>query len=302
MYYINGQYVKEEDAKISVMDLAVLRGFSVFDYLRTYNGRPFHLQEHLERLKYSAEHIGLTLPNSLTEIEEIIHNIQKLNNLHEASIKILVTGGTSSDQFTPMPTGNLIVFAYPLTPYPPHYLSDGIKAITTKLNRSLPTSKTTQYTPAIVAMQIGKKQNAQEALYLNEKEEILEGTTSNFFAFKNGTLFTCCSEEVLIGITREVIIRLCAPLFQINTRAIHFSEIVAIDEAFVTASNKEIIPVTQIDSLIIGNGKVGPKTKQIIELFRGYTESSHWPTLSIPRYQAVSPMDNPAPSQYHSLF
>ena len=67
MYYVNGQYVKEEEAKISVLDLSILRGFGVFDYLRTYGGRPFHLWDHLLRLKYSAEHIGLTLPNSLTE-------------------------------------------------------------------------------------------------------------------------------------------------------------------------------------------------------------------------------------------
>lgn len=287
MYYVNGQYVKEEDAKISVLDLAVLRGFSVFDYLRTYNGRPFHLQEHLERLNYSAEHVGLSLPNSLQEIEEIIHTVQKLNDLSEASIKILVTGGTSSDQFTPMPTGNLIVFAYPLTPYPSHYFSHGIKVITTKLNRSLPTSKTTQYTPAIVAMQRGRKQNAQEALYLNANEEILEATTSNFFAFKNGTLFSCCSEEVLIGITREVVLRLATPHFKIGPQAIPYSEITDIDEAFITASNKEVMPVTQIDSQTIGDGRVGPKTKQIMELFRLYTQNTEWPALTIPRYQGL---------------
>ena len=285
MYYINGQYVKEEDAKISVLDLAVLRGFSVFDYLRTYNGRPFHLQEHLERLRYSAEHVGISLPNSLAEIEEIIHTVQKLNHLSEASIKILVTGGTSPNQFTPAPQGHLIVFAYPLTPYPSHYYSSGIKVITTKLNRSLPTSKTTQYTPAIVAMQTGRKESAQEALYLNATGEILEATTSNFFAFKNGTLYTCCSEEVLIGITREVVLRLAFPHFEIKTQAVHYSEMGDLDEAFITASNKEVMPVTQIDSQIIGNGQVGPKTKQIMELFRLYTQSTEWQGLAIPRYQ-----------------
>src|SRR5580698_7132972 len=91
MFYVNGQYVKEEEAKISILDLAILRGFGVFDYLRTYGGRPFHLWDHLLRLKFSAEHVGLTLPHSLLEIQEIVHNVQKLNNLSEASIKILVT-------------------------------------------------------------------------------------------------------------------------------------------------------------------------------------------------------------------
>lgn len=289
MYYVNGKYVKEEDAKISVLDLSILRGFGVFDYLRTYNGRPFHLHDHLERLKYSCEHIGLPLSHTFEQIEEIVHNVQKFSNLPEASIKILVTGGVSADQFTPLIPTNLIVFAYPLTLYPPHYYTDGIKVITTRLNRSLPTSKTTQYTPAIVAMQQGKAQDAKEALYINASDEILEATTSNFFAFKNNTLFTCCSDEVLIGITREVVLKLATPHFPINTRALTLQEITEMDEAFITASNKEVMPVIQIDSTQIGDGKVGPRTKQIIQLFKDYTRSHDWPPLEIPRYTAKKP-------------
>ncbi len=285
MYYVNGQYVKEEEAKISILDLAILRGFGVFDYLRTYNGRPFHLWDHLLRLKFSADHVGLTLPNSLPEIEEIVHTVQKLNNLLDASIKILVTGGVSADQFTPLPRSNLIVFAYPLTAYPSDYFTDGIKVITTRLNRSLPTSKTTQYTPAIVAMQRAKAQNAQEVLYINAQDEILEATTANFFAFKNGTLYTCCSDEVLIGITREVVMKIAAPHFPLQTRPLHYKEISEMDEAFITASNKEVMPVVQIDSTKIGSGTVGPKTKQIMELFLNYTQSHDWPVLNIARYQ-----------------
>jgi branched-chain amino acid aminotransferase len=288
MYYVNGQYVREEEAKISILDLAVLRGFGVFDYLRTYEGRPFHLRDHLERLHYSAGHVGLNLPNSLEEIEEIVSRVQELNNLSEASIKILVTGGISPDQFTPLSMSNLIVFAYPLTAYPSDYFKDGIKVITTRLNRSLPMSKTTQYTPAIVAMQRGKGQNAQEVLYINAQDEILEATTSNFFAFKGDTLFTCCSEEVLIGITREVVVQLAAPHFRVDKRALRYAEITDIEEAFITASNKEVMPVVQIDSTKIGNGKVGLRTQQIMKLFRSYTQNSPWPQLNIPRYQPSS--------------
>jgi branched-chain amino acid aminotransferase len=285
MYYVNGQYVQEEEAKISVLDLSILRGFGVFDYLRTYNGRPFHLWEHLFRLKYSAEHIGLTLPCSLPEIEKIVHKVQALNHLSEASIKIVLTGGISPDQFTPQPKNNLIVFAYPLTSYPHHYFTDGVKVITTRLNRSLPTSKTTQYTSAIVALQKGKAQNAVEALYLNAQNEMLEATTSNFFGFKNGVLYTCCSDEVLIGITREVVMNLAALHFPIDTRAIRYEEISELEEAFITASNKEVMPVVQIDEFKIGNGQVGQKTRFIMELFRSYTQQPEWPPLQISRYQ-----------------
>ncbi len=284
MYYINGQYLKEAEAKISVLDLSILRGFSVFDYLRTYNGKPFHLHEHLLRLKYSAEHVGLTLPHPLQEIEQIILNVLKQSNLSEASIKILLTGGISPDQFIPI-APSLIVFAYPLTPYPSHYFTEGINVATTHLSRSLPTSKTTQYTSAIVAMQQGKTYSAKEVLYLNAQQELLEATTSNFFAIKNGILHTCDSDEVLIGITREVVLRLASPHFPVSTRALHYSEIPDIDEAFITASNKEVMPIIQIDSTPIKEGKVGPSTKKIMELFQNYTQNCSWPDLHIARYQ-----------------
>src|SRR6267154_1489700 len=288
MYYVNGHYVKEEDAKISILDLAILRGFGVFDYLRTYGGQPFHLWDHLLRLKYSAEHVGLKLPLSLTEIQEIVHHVQKLNHLFEASIKLLITGGMSTDQFTPQAQSNLIVFAYPLSSYPQHFFTEGIKVITTRLNRSLPTSKTTQYTPAIVAMHRGKTESAQEVLYLNHQNEILEASTSNFFAFKNDVLYTCCSDEILIGITREVVIKLSSPYFTIEKQALRYEEISEMQEAFITASNKEVMPVVQIDTMKIGNGKVGPRTQRIMELFRAYTASSEWPLLNTPRYHPAN--------------
>jgi branched-chain amino acid aminotransferase len=288
MYYLNGQYLPKEEAKISILDLAILRGLSVFDYLRTYAGEPFHLQDHLERLQYSAEHVGLILPNTLSEIEEIVHHVKAKSHLHEASIKILLTGGLSVDQFTPQQS-NLIVFAYSLSSYPAHYYTNGIKVITTTLNRSLPTSKTTQYIPGIVAMQRAKAHAPQEALYLNPQEEILEATTSNFFAFKQDTLYTCCSDEILIGITRDIVLKLAAPHFPIVLKSIHKSEIADIDEAFITASNKEVMPVVQIDSTPVGDGRVGPRTKKIMGLFRAYTEHPPWPALHIPRYHPQIP-------------
>lgn len=285
MYYINNRFVSAEEATISILDLTVLRGFGVFDYLRTYKGKPFHLHEHLLRLHYSAHQLGLSLTHTFAQIEEIIYTLLEKNTLPEASIKILLTGGISPDQFTPNNRENLIIFTYPLSPYPEKYYTDGIRVITTRLNRSLPTSKTTQYTAGIVAMQKGKDLQPQEALYLNADNEILEATTSNFFGFKQGILYTCCSEEVLIGITREIVRRLAASHFPIETRALRYEEIPELEEAFITASNKEVMPVTQIDTHSIGNGHVGPQTQQIMHLFRNYTEQAEWPPLIIPRYR-----------------
>ncbi|KAG6559004.1 D-alanine aminotransferase [Candidatus Rhabdochlamydia oedothoracis] len=281
IYYINGNYVPESEAKLSVFDLSILRGFGVFDYLRTYKKRLFHLWDHLERLSYSAENLRLKIPCSLEEIAKIIDSLIALNHLEEAGIKILVTGGISPDQFTPQ-TASLIVLVFALTKYPKCFYTKGISAITTSLARSFPKLKTTQYIPAIVTLHTNHQ--AKEAIYLNQDRELLEATTSNFFCFKKNTLYTCNSDEILLGITREIILKLAASKFPIQFFPITYEELPTVDEAFITSSNKEIMPIVKIDHHPIGTGKVGIKTKELIQAFKKYTQQPEWAALSIPRH------------------
>ncbi len=283
--YVNGHFVKESEGKISVLDLGLLRGFGVFDYLRTYHGRPFHLKEHLQRLSYSAEQIGLHLPDSLQQVERLILELLEKNGYPESSIKIVLTGGLSADQLLPEQKSSLIILVYPLKPFPERCYSQGIKVTTTTLSRSIPTSKTLQYTPAIIALQQAKAVDAQEALYLNAQGEILEATTSNFFAFKEGALFTPYSDEVLLGITREVVLRVAEGHFPLKIAPIPYREVETFEEAFITSSNKEIMPVVQIDGHRIGNGTVGPKTQKVMAIFAAYTKKNAWPELRIARHQ-----------------
>lgn len=287
MYYVNGRYLRKEEATLSVLDLGILRGFGVFEYLRTYRSRPFHLEEHLLRLRYSAEQLGLTLPASFEELRAIIETLQTHNQLSEASIKLIVTGGVSDDQFTPQSKPSLIVIAYPLTPYPREYFTQGIGVVTTPLTRSFPAVKTTHYAPAIVALEQAKPLGAKEALYVNAQGEILEATTSNFFAFKGGKLYTCDSEEILFGITREVVLRLAQKEYEIERTPLRTNEISEFEEAFITASNKEIMPVIRIDSTRIGEGNVGPHTQRLMAKFHSYTEQLHWPFLPIARHSPL---------------
>ncbi len=284
MYFIDGVYLQDEDALISVRDLSILRGFGVFDFLKTYQGKPFHLREHLLRLRYSAEGIGLTLPYSLEAIAEIVEHLLKRSKLQEAAIKILVTGGISPDQFTPVKP-SLIAFAYPLAPCPQEFYEQGVNVVTTPLSRSLPTYKTLQYLPGIVAVQQGHAVQAKEAIYLSQNGVLLEGVTSNFFAFKQGVLHTCMSDAVLAGITREVVLQRLSQDFSISYEPVTYDDIPLLEEAFITASNKEILPVVQIDHTRIGHGRIGKNTQKIMTSFHQYTHSGHWPPLEIPRYE-----------------
>ena len=284
-FFIDGLFTDESEAKLSILDLGILRGYGIFDYLRTYKGHPFHLKEHLERLLYSAKKTGLTLPYSLPEIETILFKLISLSGYEECSIKILVTGGISSDQMITSEKSSFIAFAYPLKPYPVTHYTNGIKTITTRLERPLPCSKTTQYLPAIVALKEGQQTGASEALYVNSKEEILEATTSNFFAFKQGVLITPPENGILLGITRAVILKLCENKFPIEIRPILYQEITEFDEAFVSASNKEVMPVVKIDTVSIGTGQVGPLTQEVMNLFAAYTASQEEMPLFISRYE-----------------
>jgi branched-chain amino acid aminotransferase len=284
LYYVNGAHVEEEEAKLSVLDLGLVRGYGVFDYLRTYQKRPFHLLEHLHRLRYSATQIGLTLPCPIEEMQSIIENLVEKAPYAECSIKILVTGGISPDQFLPQEKPSLVILVYPCKSFPETFFTDGIPVTTTTLYRCIPMSKTIQYIPAILALKQGKHKNAQEALYLNAKREILEATTSNFFAFKKDTLITCDSDEMLLGITRSVVLKLAEAHFPIEFRALPYEEIPELDEAFISSSNREVMPVTHIDDCVIGNGNPGPNTQKLLQLFRDYTQENAWLPLKISRY------------------
>lgn len=286
-YFLNGSYLFNEEAKISVLDLGLLRGLSVFDYLRTYRGEPFHLLDHLQRLQYSASQIGLPFPHSIEELSEVVYTLlrsERTKHSLECGIKILITGGVSHSLFMPQQTPTCIAFALPHTPFPTYYYTEGIKVISTSYRRHFPNCKTTHYLPAITCLQKGAATGAQEALYLSTQEEILEATTSNFFAIKNRTLYTSASSEILLGITRSIVLKIAQGVLNISFDPIYLSDLDSFDEAFLTATNKEILPVIAIDEQQIGLGQVGPYTRHLMEQFHHYTQQTHWPPLHIHSY------------------
>ncbi|MBZ0295455.1 MAG: aminotransferase class IV [Anaerolineae bacterium] len=269
--YINGQFVDHENARIPASDLSILRGYGVFDYLRTYGGRPFHLQAHLERLQRSAQLIGLTLPNTLEQINAIIEEALERNALPEAAIRIVVTGGDSPDNITPVASeSRLLVLVTPPPAIPPSWFTDGVKVITHTTERYLPEAKTLNYIPAIIALQKAHQHNAVDALYVNHHGHVLEGTTTNLFAFYDNTLITP-GEGILRGITRQAVMSTASSVFATSVQQIQTAELLKADEVFITSSNKEICPVTRINDTVIGSGKPGPNTLRLREIFRELT-------------------------------
>ncbi|GAC1577379.1 MAG: branched-chain-amino-acid transaminase [Ktedonobacteraceae bacterium] len=266
LWYINGRWVHPNKGTISINDVAVLRGYSAFESLRTYDRRPFHLDEHLNRLYRSAKMIELNIPYAREHITHIIHEIIERNTYKHASIRILVTGGETEDGILPSGNAILAVLITQLGERDMERFAKGYRVITSRLQRISPEAKTTNYIEAVRALKEATRRDAVDALFVNEQGHVLEGTRSNFFVFRGDTLITPCA-SVLIGVTRNIVLELAQRLFPIDERPILFDELAHVDEAFITSSSKEITPVIQIDDIVISDGKPGPRTTALQQRF-----------------------------------
>jgi branched-chain amino acid aminotransferase len=271
IYYIDGQYVDEDKCVLSVKDIIVLRGFGVFDFLITYNKRPFYLKEHVQRLETSAQKIGLTLKHTNDEICAIVEETIRRNTHHdESNIRIVYTGGISSDGVTPEGNGYLIVMVTPKHHLPDRWYSDGAKLVTAEVERFIPGAKSTNYLTAVWALERAKAMDAIESIYVDRNNRLLEGATTNFFCFKENKLITP-KLDILAGITRSVLVDLVKGHFDLDVREIQKDELPNMEEVFISASNKEVVPIIQVDDIVIGNARPGPRTQKVMQLFKDYT-------------------------------
>jgi branched-chain amino acid aminotransferase len=274
-WYVDGEWVHPHQASISLNDIAVLRGYSAFEALRTYDRRPFHLADHLERLYRSAAMIDLEIPRTRGDIAGVVREIIARNSYRHASVRMLVTGGESEDGVMAVGRPKLIVMISPLGERDMDRFARGYYLITTRLQREVPEAKTSNYTAAVRALKEAARRGADDALFVNEQGHVQEATRSNFFLFRGDTLVTP-REEILLGITRNVVLDLARGRFPIEERPILLEELALAGEAFVTSSSKEIVPVVRIDEQVIGDGRPGPRTTELERRFIEMVESNNW--------------------------
>ena len=271
IYYVNGEYVAASQASLTLNDLGIVRGYGVFDLLRTYDGKLFKLREHVLRLQRSAEQIKLALPWAAAEIEQIALETYTRNGMPNAPIRIVATGGAAEDFMTPPAQPTLVVMINLLSPTAPEQYTQGVKVITTQLERMMPTVKSLNYITAIMAMQSARQVGAVEAIYRTADDRLTEGTRANFFVFQGNQLITP-KTEVLAGITRAVVLEIAEDDFEVVEAPLHFADLATYDEAFITSSTKEVLPVVQINDITVGQGRPGPNTQKLIDLFRTYVK------------------------------
>lgn len=262
--YVDGKFLPWDKAVIPVDDLAVLRGYAVCDIIRTFGGRPYCLDAHVDRLLASAEQVGLTPAWTKEEIKKIVFKLLEKNaHMDEANIRILITGGSSPDFFSPADNPRLIALVTDIPAMPAHWYTNGVKVITFAQQRLIPDAKATNYIPAVLALKKAKAQGAVEALYMTPEKMVLEGTTSNLFALVEGTLVTP-KKGVLKGITRKTVLTLGKKLFPVSEQDLPLDTLLSASELFITGTNKGIVPVIQVDDHVIGTGTPGPGTRALM--------------------------------------
>ena len=271
LVYIDGQIVPKEQAKISVFDLSICRGYAIFDFMRTYQKRPFRLLDHLERFAASAKTIDLSMPLSTDEIADVIDQLLAHAPYPEANIKIFLTGGESEDQYTPEDQPKFFALIYPIKPFPQEIYSQGVKLTSEIYERPYPSCKSIHYLTSIVALRRAQKRGAHDVLFLNHQHEILETGSANFFGIKKGVVITS-AEGIIAGITRQVVLELLkAKQIPCEVRSIAYQEVHTFDGAFITSSSKEIVPVVQIDQKKL---PLHPLTGKLTHHFRSYAQGA----------------------------
>ncbi len=274
---LDGELRSPEEARVSVFDRGFLFGDSVFETVRTYGGRPFRLEEHLQRLERSADRVFIELPASLdTLAQEVAESIASAGN-PESYVRIVVTRGSGplglDSGFEAKPTR--VVIVAPLSPPPPSFYVDGIKVVTYRTQRNAEGTeaagaKVGNYLVAVLAMRQARAHGAAEALIVDAAGTITEGASSNVFALIDGEWVTPPEDAgILPGITRRTILEVCkeqsAP---VRLRALSLDDMARAQEVFVCSSIREILPVVSIDGRSVGGGTPGELTRSLLAQFR----------------------------------
>ena len=271
--YAQGKVLRKNEIKVGITDLVMLRGYGAFDFMRTYNGAPFRINDYLSRFENSAREMKLKLPIARMEFISIINSLLKKNRINtkahsrvrgDVGIRLLLTGGYSLDSYLPSVKPNLFILIEDLPQYPEWWSEKGIKLITHEHGREMPRVKTINYLIAIHLADVRRKHKAQDTLYYYQGK-ILETTRNNFFLFHGNTLVTA-DDSVLNGITRKLVLELAKKKFKVEVRKVLKSELNKCTECFITGTTRGITPVVQIDSKKIGKGKVGENTEVLMKL------------------------------------
>ncbi len=280
LVYIDGRFYPASEAKVSVYDHGLLYGDGVFEGIRVYDGLVFKLKEHVDRMYDSAKVIKLDIPMSKEEMVKAVVETLKVNKIRDGYVRIVVTRGVGDLGLDPRkcPKPTVIIIADAIQIYDTEAKEKGLTAIISSIRRdsvdaTSHEAKTLNYLNSILAKIEANNAGVDEAIMLDHRGFVSEGTGDNIFIVKDGVVYTPPrTAGILPGITRACVIQLCRELgIPIVEKDLTVVELYTADEVFVTGTAAEVMPVTVINGRPIGDGRPGPITKKLMEEFRRLT-------------------------------
>jgi branched-chain amino acid aminotransferase len=274
--WIDGQLYDKENAKVSVYDHGLLYGDGVFEGIRVYGGRIFEPDAHLRRLQESAKAIRLIIPLPPEKIRAAIEQTFKANSFTDCYVRLIVTRGVGYLGLNPnkCASPSVIIITDTIEMYPPEMYQKGMSVITSSVIRNHPSSlspriKSLNYLNNILAKIEAVDAGVPEAIMINTAGNVAECTADNIFIVKGGTVVTPGTVDgILEGVTRSVVLRLCAHTgVPAKEASLQRYDLYIADECFLTGTGAEIIAVTKIDGRIVGAGVVGPITRNLTAAF-----------------------------------
>jgi branched-chain amino acid aminotransferase len=278
---VNGQMFDQEHAVISVFDHGFLYGEGVYETLRTYQGRPFLFDRHMRRLRQSAGMINLEVPLTNEAIGARFDATVRAAGLtgagDEAYIRLLVTRGIGELSYDPAActAPSVIVIAKPHVDLPDSVYEQGVTVALVSVVRNHPDSvnprvKSNNLLNNALAMQEAIRRGGFEGVMRNHRGELAECTTSNLFVVAHGEVLTPPLDAgLLAGITREYLFEVGAEIgVAVREAVLHDGDLFGADEAFLTSSTRELVPIVRVDDRTIGTGRPGAMTGKLLDAFR----------------------------------
>lgn len=275
--FLNDEFVKETEGYVSYSDRGYNFGDGIYEYIRIYDGKVFTSNEHFERLFRSAKEIGLDLEGyTIQGLTDVTKKLAELNDCQNGGVYIQVTRGVAprDHQF---PANTKPVFSAFSKSYDRPYdkLNNGVKAIVVDDIRWLRCDiKSLNLLGNVLAKEKAVQNDASEAI-MHRNGIVTEGSSSNVYAVKDGAIYTHPANNLILnGITRRVIKQLANTLnIPFKEEAFSLAFLKDADEVIISSTSAEVMPITQIDNQLVGEGKVGEVTKQLQESFDKYIES-----------------------------
>jgi len=270
--FLNDKLVDIDKACVSVTDGGLLYGMGLFETMRSYNGVVFCLKDHLDRLFFSAAALSIENSYDRKYISEAIYKLLKANKLTDARLRLTLTGGPMAES-EERRRATLLITATKLRPYPPEYYKNGVLVVLCPFRQNTAEPiyghKTINYLSRMIALNVAHQKRAAEALWFTVDNRLAEGCISNVFLVKDSALYTPPIETpVLAGVARKTVCQISLKnSIKLVEKDLGINDLLDADETFLTNVIMQILPVSSVEKHTVGDGKVGPMTKELMKFF-----------------------------------